>query len=312
MKIHKTLLLAIFCLGMFSQCTIDEDSLTNCINPVIGDISAYKSGTIANNLSEEERITTHLKYVESVLRKTKCSNKTLQNRRNMLLNVLLDYIKKGDYPSNYDHPEERKPCFIDKNGNICAVGYLIEQSAGRKTAEYINSKFQYTNLLNMHDALLDAWINQSGFSKMELAMIQPTYGGGNGTQNELNREYGIASAMLGGASLGISMMNASQINKNPNSKFVPVFGIITGLSQLTLGLTNYPNNIDYWGSTYVNKTQRDVSMLNIGLGTTTLFLSTWNLVSNKTPKKKKVSWNAFSYPTKDNRLAFGLSFSKRF
>lgn len=284
----------------------------NSINPVIGDLSAFASDIEnPNSLSESERIKTHLLYVESVLRNKPIKESKTLHKRHQLLDALLSYIHKGVFPKNYDYPSERKPCFIDRDGNICAVGYLVEQTAGRAVAEYINSKFQYDELLAMNDPTLDQWIENSGFSKRELAMIQPAYGGSY-PQNELNREYGIATALLGGASLGINVINMHQINNRPQSKFTPIFGLITGASQLTLGLANYPNNVNQWGANYTNNTQRDVSILNIGLGTTTLFLSTWNLVSNRQPKEKKVSWNAFSYPTKNNQMTFGLSFSKRF
>jgi hypothetical protein len=71
--------------------------------------------------------------------------------------------------------DDRKPCFIDDGGNICAVGYLVEQTAGRAAAEAINARHQYDELLAMDDPTLLAWATKSGFTLTELAMIQPTY-----------------------------------------------------------------------------------------------------------------------------------------
>jgi hypothetical protein len=97
-------------------------------------------------------------------------------KRNHLLDLLHDYWTKAVFPRNYDYKAERKPCFIDKDGTICAVGYLVEQTAGREAAETINFKHKYDVVMEMNDEMVDNWINKSGLTKEECAMIQPTYG----------------------------------------------------------------------------------------------------------------------------------------
>ena len=111
------------------------------VNLILGDIS-YESAfghkpdaTTDNNL----RIRTHLEYVENLLRNKNVSDLStnLQTKRNHLLDLLHDYWTNGVFPKNYDYVDQRKPCFIDKDGTICAVGYLLEQTTSRQVADGI-------------------------------------------------------------------------------------------------------------------------------------------------------------------------------
>src|ERR1041384_3500069 len=54
--------------------------------------------------------------------------------------------------------------FIDADKNICAVGYLIEQTSGREVAEQINATHQYDYLLDMHEPIIEKWAQEHGFS----------------------------------------------------------------------------------------------------------------------------------------------------
>jgi len=150
------------------------------INPVLGDISfVSKYGYLPNATTDENlRIVTHFEYVENLLRQKDVSNLSpeLQQRRQQMINLFHDYKVAGKFPRNYDYSDQRRPCFIDKDNTICAVGYLVEQTAGRTAAEAINEKFKYDDLLDMNYALVDDWVAESGLTKEEVAMIQPTYG----------------------------------------------------------------------------------------------------------------------------------------
>lgn len=151
------------------------------INPVLGDVSfTSKFGYMPDQMTDENlRISTHFEYVENLLCQRDVSGLSpeLRANRDYLISLLQDYRKAGKFPRNYDYFGERKPCFIDKDNTICAVGYLVEQTSGRCAAETINARFQYDEVLAMQDHILDSWIAQSGLSKEEVAMIQPTYGG---------------------------------------------------------------------------------------------------------------------------------------
>ena len=138
----KALTVVLSFLTIFSTFTNLFSKPTQPVNQIIKDKSfVSKFGFLPTAETDEVlRIKTHLEYVEQFLRnkKTEGISATLIENRNNLLNILHQYIVEENFPSNYDYEGQRLPCFIDKNGKICAVGYLIEKSAGRGVAEDIN------------------------------------------------------------------------------------------------------------------------------------------------------------------------------
>lgn len=182
--VFSFLLLSAWSIGPAPDHTLTPMDKKQTINPVIGDISfTTKFGISPGQATDENlRISTHFEYVLELLRQKDVSSLSpeLKTNREHLINLLDEYRCAGKFPRNYDFFGERKPCFIDKDNTICAVGYLVEQTVNRQTAEYINSKFKYEEVLGMHDEVLDGWIAMSGLTKEEVAMIQPTYGGGYG------------------------------------------------------------------------------------------------------------------------------------
>lgn len=314
MKTSK-LILTIFVLIILASCNRKSNNIDQTVNAVIGDFSFMETfgQRPTNETDESSRLQTHLKYVENLLRSKDISSLTKEQRVNRLkmLDLLNEYWMAGAFPKNYDYPDQRIPCFIDKDGNICAVGYLIEQTAGRQVAEKINSKFKYEYLLAMNDQKIDSWIQESGLTKEECAMIQPAYGPAP-TDNYISPAYGVSSSLIGGLNLSMNTINGIQISKGDKNKTVPILGLITGAGQITLGAFNYPKEQITWGGTYVNTSQRNLSLINIGLGTSTLILSSWNLITNRNPKEKSFSWNVYSFPTQDNTTGFGVNLTKRF
>ncbi len=135
------------------------------INPLIGDISFInKFGQKPNATTNEDlRIRTHLEYVENLFRQKDVSNLTAEQKENRiyLLDLLHEYWTDGIFPRNYDYANNRVPCFIDKNGRICAVGYLIEKTAGRQVAEKINTEYKYEKLLKMNDPIVYSWVQEA-------------------------------------------------------------------------------------------------------------------------------------------------------
>ncbi|MBI3240477.1 MAG: hypothetical protein HYZ43_16795 [Flavobacteriia bacterium] len=173
----KQLLVILFLVvtsSLFAQ-TIDS------INPVIGDLSFVTRYGSQPSLTDNEtdRIKTHLAYVEEQLRATDVSALTVeqQAKRTEILDHLHTYWQREQFPINTAYPNERKPCFIDEKGTICAVGYLIEQTAGLTTAEAINEQYQYATITEMMDKLpeIAQWATENGLTVNECAMIQPTY-----------------------------------------------------------------------------------------------------------------------------------------
>ena len=285
---------------------------------MLGDVSFEQTfGHAPDNATNEHlRITTHLQYVEARLRAKAVSalSPTQRASRSKLLDLLHTYWTAGVFPNNYDHPTERKPCFIDRDGNICAVGYLVAETAGRDVAESINSMFQYANIFDMDLPALSKWVAASGLSMEECAMIQPTYGNPVGTDyNYIEPEYGVGSALLSGANVSLAAINTVQLAKPGQSKAAPILGLVAGAAQISLGLAKMPEEQFGWGGTVItNESQKTLSLVNIGVGSTALFLSAYNLVSNRKPRKdKKTSWNLYSYPTRNNEVGVHLGFTRR-
>lgn len=155
------------------------DALRYAINAVIGDLS-YVDKTGAEpppGADGDERVRIHLAFVHDLLSRRDISAlpHELRQAREDHLARLREYIDAGVFPRNRAYLGENRPCFIDDDGRICAVGYLVERSAGRDVAERINAKFQYSFLGEMKLPELDDWIARSGLSPIELAMIQPEY-----------------------------------------------------------------------------------------------------------------------------------------
>lgn len=290
------------------------------INAIIGDISLLEKFGHAPDLNTDEdlRIRTHLEYVEKLLRNKEVAGLSPEfwQRRNHLLDLLHNYWKAGIFPKNYDYRNTRKPCFIDKDGRICAVGYLIEKTAGRKIAEDINSRHKYEEILVMNDKVVDNWIAIGGLSKEECAMIQPTYGGSGGlspsSNNNITKGEGISSSVFSGANVSINTINLLQTIKGTNNKTVSILGLITGAGQTFLGVGMFPaNNTDYYGTNTKNEGKKKLAMLNIAWGTTTMLFSAWNLISNKKPRYQKVTWNLNNFETPNNTLGMAVTFRRR-
>lgn len=166
--------------GIISSFSVFSQSLQT-INPLIADSSYYYTfGEFpAETTPEQVRIFTHLSYVEQRLRMNNGADLTedQQAKRMVVLNHLRDYCERGEFPINSKFEHERRPCFIDENGTICAVGYLIEQTESRSAAEAINEVHQYDVIaaMNSKQEELQQWAEKNGLTLKECAMIQPTY-----------------------------------------------------------------------------------------------------------------------------------------
>jgi hypothetical protein len=310
----KSLIYMFIMVATVLSCGKTKMDYSKSVNAIIGDVSFIEKFGFApdENTDENLRIRTHLEYVENMLRGRDISSWSEERKqsRARMLDYLNDYWTNGQFPNNYDH-SERRPCFIDVDGNICAVGYLVEQSAGRENADYINGKYKYEYLLAMNDPKIDKWIESSGLTPEECAMIQPQYWPSpqSPNYNHISDGYAISSSVLGGLNLSLNAINGIQIaNGNYNNNTVAAVGLMTGISQFTLGVVSFPEE----KGSQTNHSKRTLSMVNIGLGTTTMILSTWNLMRNRSPSSKLSNWNIYSVPDGTKNIGVGLAFSKRF
>lgn len=125
---------------------------------------------------EPLRMRVHLEHVRDLLAARPATRPALAGRRAELLGYLGDYIAKGTTPIN-TYVAHRSPVFIDAEGRICAVGYLIERSVGRALPEQIAAAHRLDFLEDIAAAVpaVRAWVEASGFTLTELASIQPAY-----------------------------------------------------------------------------------------------------------------------------------------
>jgi hypothetical protein len=125
---------------------------------------------------EPLRMHAHFVHVRRWLGSRDATKPELASRRNEILGYFDEYIAKGTTPKNA-HVPWRTPVFIDDHNTICAVGYLIEKTAGRPLAEKIAKDHRYNLLEDIAAAMPEvrAWVESSGLTLEELASIQPGY-----------------------------------------------------------------------------------------------------------------------------------------
>jgi len=260
---------------------------TDQVNTLVGNagyVAAAGHAPLAGT-NDDARVQAHLAYAERLLRRQPTANLSpvLARRRTHLLDLLHSYWVAGVFPRNYDHPEGRRPCFIDREGRLCAVGYLVAETAGPPVAESINQAHQYDLIADMRTPMLATWVQTSGLTTAECALIQPTYGPMPPTSGEANT-YAVGSAVWSGVNVMLGAANASQFNQPTVGWGAAYAGVLSGTGQLLVGALRLPDaQQSSWGSGATNKIQT-FSYLNMGLGTATLALSAWNLISHRSAK----------------------------
>lgn len=119
-------------------------------------------------------ITAHLRIAEVKLRTTGCGVV-----RGRTLDLLRDYSEREQYPNN-DRFAKRTPFFRGENGNLCAMGYLLWHSGERDLVNAIAASNNNIYVKDIHDTRTLSAIAALGLTKEEAALIQPTYGWGDG------------------------------------------------------------------------------------------------------------------------------------
>lgn len=219
------------------------------VNAVIGDESyLVRYGTSPKPETPDSlRIRAHLEYVLSLLDKDEplgMPDAKLKQRA-QLLGHLADYIETGRFPHNDGHPDARRPTFIDATGAICAVGYLVEMTAGREVAERVASTFKYAFIPEIDDPTFLAWADASGFTMQELAMIQPAYDGWQPeTRHYTYNDNHVEPAYKLGTFMLVSMQGlywGGVVAPNADPRVGHVIGFFSGMTALTVGYANRDN-----------------------------------------------------------------------
>ena len=278
------------------------------VNAVVGDVSyvARFGEAPTTTTPDAVRIQTHLAYAEQQLRqRTPAGLPAAQRqRRAQLLDLLHGYWQAGVFPRNEAADGQRRPCFMDAAGHLCAVGYLVEQTAGRAAAERINQHFQYAEIGQMHDAALSRWVAGSGLSVADCALIQPTYQPYQRPET-LSNSYATSSALLGGLNLTAIALNRSAAGPQAG-RWLPLLTMATGTTQAIVGLSNFPGGDNYYTE---GDARRYVSIANVGVGTATLLFGTWSLLHRGAASSQlpRTSWNVGPAPAGGGQRPEGTS-----
>lgn len=128
----------------------------------------------AGRAEYRRQVAGRLEYLEGLLRGRDVSRWPAELQAARALNVerLHEYRLAGNFPINYDYPERQLPCFLDRDGNLCAVANLIAKSDGINAVRRINDRYQYATVSEMAMPEVDAWIARSGLTREEVITIQ--------------------------------------------------------------------------------------------------------------------------------------------
>jgi len=147
------------------------------INSIIGDISYIKKfGHLPSSDTDRDlRISTHLAYVEKLLRSNKPPNIDTDQKRSNILEHLNNYRTAENFPDYDDHINRSEMCLIGEDRKICAICYLVEKSDGRKAAETIRKDLKNCEIAGVNSEALTDWIRNNGLTREEVEIIQPSY-----------------------------------------------------------------------------------------------------------------------------------------
>lgn len=86
---------------------------------------------------------------------------------------LKHYRDRGRFPQN--DSENLTPVFVDKVNTHCAVGYLMHCSGHDNEVQKIVDTNNFVCIKDVQDGVIIDWVKQSGLTKSEAMLIQPTY-----------------------------------------------------------------------------------------------------------------------------------------
>jgi hypothetical protein len=118
------------------------------------------------------RAATHVGYVARLLRERDVADP----RRAEVLDALDRYVAAGEFPtSETDHG--LLPTFLDAHTHVrCAVAHLVETTAGTDIMVELDRDHHNAYIDDLvDDPRFAAWMQRSGLTHSELAMIQPSY-----------------------------------------------------------------------------------------------------------------------------------------
>lgn len=223
------------------------------------DMSSAEFSKCYSFTDDRSRIQAHLRMVRKVLLNKPAMNFTdiqLHARKELLADLMV-YQQIGNFPKNLYH-NTRRPYFIDEFGTACAVGHLIQVSGEKEFATRISQEMNVAYLMDMPYPELDLWADKHGFSKEELALIQPGYtpqvrwsSMGAGANGEITALYGDEvnqRLIIAGDFTELDGVACSQIGVYENGVFGPLgTGLVGEIHDIILF-----NNDIYVGGSFAN------------------------------------------------------------
>ncbi|MES2620309.1 MAG: T9SS type A sorting domain-containing protein [Bacteroidota bacterium] len=240
-----------------------------------------KNAPVVTPRSNNDWIVVHLALVEQTLRaRNRSGLSTLQkSNRLRLLNELNAYWHGRGFPVN-DYLPYKNPIFIDRTGNHCAVGYLMQQSGAENLAQKINNEQQFAYVHEIKVKGVKEWAKENGFTVDELAWIQPAYqvqinaedmdGGLNGTVNSIAVDQNSQTVYAGGSfnqsiSGAVCQNVAAWISGFAGWDWIPLGNGVNGPVHTLL----FHNNKLYVGGEFTMASgiaAKNVAVYDIGLG----------------------------------------------
>ncbi|MDX1642348.1 MAG: hypothetical protein R3220_11655 [Balneolaceae bacterium] len=185
---------------------------------------------------------------------------------------------------------------------------------GRDVVETLNEKYKYEYVPEIDDQAFLDWLESSGFTIRELAMIQPAYGPKvveevERTENSVDLSYGIGSSVLTSANILYHTNNPRDpwlFNEASSNHW---FGLVAGSGSILIGALNLESNrsykeaigMDFWDPCYgmycpplrevhvTNYTRTAVSIANMGIGLFTALRAGYHLVKGTNRRKQSTS-----------------------
>ena len=283
--IKRWLIITLFLL-VFPWRTGSEDG-GHLVNAVIGNASYHdRFGSGALQASESLRIRTHLEYVIDILASTDESSlsPTMREARRTNVDRLRSYVREGAFPQKPSGFCGRTPNFVDDDGNVCAVGYLVEQDLGRDAVFEIAAGHQLNYVPYIASEVLARWQSTSGLSTLELAMIQPTYGDDPGYPRESDDSHDSHDELvvfgLVFAGIATSFVNSLSIVAGEGSFVSGAIGVGVGAASLV-----------YNGS----RNERSIALDAVGMFSTMLGGISFAIrIDSSSDKPKQLTFGAYA------------------
>jgi hypothetical protein len=247
---------------------------------------------------EQVRIQRHLEKAEAFMRQNDAMRTILLTpsqklARETQVKRLAQYRERGVFPRNHHALGALPtPIFRDKDGTLCAMGYLVWESGQHVI---VNDVAQGRNLGYLHeiatDARLTEWLAENGLTLEEAARIQPTYcHENNSCDRSIDQGTGFLIAFVTAHSL-LSIPVNELIHDRYTRNFRGNWGIASGFLTKAAGI----------GVLSYGKEGILPGLLLFGIGAQAYKMGQNAFHEGRNPEKPKISSSVTVSPTFERR-----------